>query len=1109
MSDQEFEAFLKQVSAAAKEAARELPGSQWDWLVEEGSGEAFLFGDYEIVNELGSGGFGVVFLARDRRSGSMVALKLPMPHVLMSRSALGRFLREGRVGATLEHPGIVKVLETGEAGRIYYIASEYVPGPTLAQWLQEQSAPVPARLAVAIVAQMAAAVAHAHERGVIHRDLKPANVILRPLNGTDAGELGFQACLTDFGLAKVLHEIRDELSMTGAAWVGSAAYMAPEQALGQSDRIGPWTDIHALGAILFRVLAGRAPFVGERRDEVLARIANEVPPRLRQFRPDVPKELEWICDQCMRKAPQQRYASAGELLADLEGFLVSERVRARPISGWERALNWSRRHPAVSAVVVASVLFTQVTIVSQARANRRQARTIESLHVMNGELHESQRREAEQKQLAEAREAIAQRAYYDTRLQAAGQLAVAGHVERAQQVLKEIDPGADRNDFAWGRLMTRASEAMEVMAFENHIRLLAMSPDGALAACVGDEGQVSVREVATGREVQRYGVQGNLGFDLRFSRDGRKIYCLMRRIDFDEPGRSRSSAISVREGGVTREILVLAEAMRFVESASGERLRFVDFDQEAGKWRIRKVDIANMGVSGEAGFESAVPPILLEDGRHVVIVDGAGAMRLRTMEGAEGDRVVAKWADVVKESVSVHPGQARVAWVEKRGQGYFLKTFDAGSGHGTSHELSMRASRCSWVEGDERVLIYDEAWNPAVVALRSGVIQRLRAFEVSQKPRLAESGMEVRAIAHGNRLLTYSYFLNPGGYTNQMWDMGSGDELRFPFEGAIGRALTIGESGSVLLMSATVLKRWWPEGRERASRKLAGHTDEAWGGCFAPDGSVLVTTGNDTLDRMTVRVWDWRAGKLVRGFSPHNATVSGVAFSPDGRVMATCALARQDNLILWDTKTGAKVLDLRGHEKSIYAMAFSDDGTRLVSGDKDGELIVWDVAKGEVVVRFRADVDKIRGLSFEPGSNLVVATGSESRRTRIWKVDEKRLVREWMLSGEITALAYVPGRPWLCVAESGGRLVVWNTESGARVRQMDGASGRLGHIGFLPGSGTLATGDFKGNLHLWDIETGVETMNLNGHETPVNRVAFTADGKTMAHDGSVRLWFSR
>jgi serine/threonine-protein kinase len=294
---------------------------------------------YEILKELGRGGMGVVYQARQCNLNRLVALKMILAGTHAGPDALARFLHEAETVARLKHPNIVHIYECGSHEGKPYFSLEYLEGGAWAGKLKGQ--PQPPGEAARAVQTLAIAVQAAHEQGIVHRDLKPANVLLAA-----DGSLK----ITDFGLAK---QSDSRLTATGEV-MGTPSYMAPEQALGQTRKIGPAADIYALGAILYELLTGRAPFKGASAWDTLQLVIGTEPVAPCQLQPKVPRDLETICLKCLHKEPNRRYGSALDLADDLRRFQNSEPIQARPVGTIERAWRWSRRNRAV-AVLAASL----------------------------------------------------------------------------------------------------------------------------------------------------------------------------------------------------------------------------------------------------------------------------------------------------------------------------------------------------------------------------------------------------------------------------------------------------------------------------------------------------------------------------------------------------------------------------------------------------------------------------------------------------------------------------------------------------------------------------------------------------------------------------------
>jgi serine/threonine protein kinase/tetratricopeptide (TPR) repeat protein len=323
---------------------------------------------YEILAVLGRGGMGVVYKARQIGLNRLVALKMILGGGHAAATDRGRFETEALAVAKLQHTNIVQVFEVGECDGLPFFSLEYLDGGSLQDKLDGK--PLPPRVAAAVVEQLARAMQYAHANGIVHRDLKPANILLKvhdnaeavtqslsehsSLTGPRPVQLPYTPKITDFGLAK---DLKTDSGLTGTgAIMGTPSFMSPEQAEGKTKEIGPPTDIHALGAILYDALAGRPPFLGADPMATImqVRMMEPVPPS--RWQPGLPRDLETVCLKCLEKSPARRYPTAGDLADDLHRFLDGEPVHARPTSWLEKGWKWAKRRPTAAALIALSAL---------------------------------------------------------------------------------------------------------------------------------------------------------------------------------------------------------------------------------------------------------------------------------------------------------------------------------------------------------------------------------------------------------------------------------------------------------------------------------------------------------------------------------------------------------------------------------------------------------------------------------------------------------------------------------------------------------------------------------------------------------------------------------
>ena len=327
---------------------------------------------YEMLAELGRGGMGVVFKARQVALGRIVAIKAILPHGPI-RQEQRRFLREAQAMALLQHPNIVQIHEILQQGERPFLVMEYVEGQNLSASLDGK--PLPARKAAELAAVLARAVHAAHERGIIHRDLKPTNILVAA-DGTPK--------ICDFGLARHFENAADCTQSSQIA--GTPSYMAPEQVLGTSAAQGPAVDVHALGAVLYESLTGRPAFLADNPLDTMQLVAKQQPVPPRQWQPKTPRDLETICLKCLAKEPHRRYASALALAEDLERYLAGDAIHARPVGRIERSWRWCRAHPSAAALIVVAALAVLVVLTVVLVYNRRLSQELNRTEAANQQI---------------------------------------------------------------------------------------------------------------------------------------------------------------------------------------------------------------------------------------------------------------------------------------------------------------------------------------------------------------------------------------------------------------------------------------------------------------------------------------------------------------------------------------------------------------------------------------------------------------------------------------------------------------------------------------------------------------------------------------------------
>jgi WD40 repeat protein/tetratricopeptide (TPR) repeat protein len=1055
---------------------------------------------YEILSELGKGGMGVVYKARQSALNRVVALKLIAFHLEQlgagREEVVRRFRLEAEAIARLSHPNVVQVFEVGDLAGVPYLALEFVEGGTLAARLA--GTPLAAADAAALVQTLSQAVQAAHERGVVHRDLKPENVLLTT-DGTPK--------VTDFGLAKMADPATAGRS-EGDAVVGTPSYMAPEQARPGSHEIGPAADVWALGAILYACLTGRPPFLAATTIDTLLLVATAEPVAPLLLNAKVPRDLETICLKCLRKEPEKRYASAKDLADDLGRFLAGEPIRARRVGAAERAVKWVRRHPA-PATAAALILATVVTAFALVMSSRNQAveAKVSALELAQEKADLAEKngrlaRDNDDKAKANARLASKE---HELRLKVQRQAANAvftdglhsferGDTSRGALLMAHALGLADQAKAAdlvqecrtrLGLWHSRSPAVKMLLPHSGEVLAVAFSPDG--------------RRILTGcadRTAVLWDTASGQPFGEPIRPAGRRPFS---RGDIghrqDDPPKHQDEVLAVAFSPDGRTIALGSGDPSF-------RGRFLARDDSRLSGLIPRLapgtggsdrGLPGLGLPGRFGGLGRSIPALLPRAR--LLWDTATGKPLDVALYGEMTWAVAFSPDgrtVVTGGGSYHKGPGKSL-----------------PGHGRMPNLEGRGMSLEDRPRPGIACLWDVAGGKSL-----GLLSHRDAI------------LAVAFSPDGGRILT-------GGadHTAQLWDAKACRPIgkRLVHDGPVV-AVAFSPDGRTFLTSsqrfaAQGTVQLWNADTGETIRQLP-HPRPVLSGAFSPDGRTVLTGSGDTSGKGAAHLWSVATGRPLGQPLPHPGPVHALAWSPDGRHAVTgCAdkVAR-----LWEVN-GIPAVVRVGHHETVIAS--TPDGSRLLLGTqaRDGsrcEKFSLVEAGARLAGPAPEPPRKARCLlSLAPGTPGQTAFTPDGRRLLlesgdIYLVDVgngKLLGRFEKPNGTIEALAISPdGHTGLAGTSQAhrkqGEAIFWDARTGKLSGSLP-CEAPIRSVSFSPTDGTAAigtgvTGTAQGEVLLLDVKTR-RVLHLLAHQGPVRVVLFSPDGRTLASasdDRTARLW---